>query len=514
MANSEDNLLKPAPFDPPAYLPSRLPSSYNPLHTFDLPKGADKQYQHQYADMYFLRLAVLKPIVEQRAEEAWKDFELGDEKATRVDRVLDVRQGELCWVVGTVYMELGLKPNILDDISKEHWIAAPPAREKYISPLGGDEMMLEDESGRLRITGATISSNSFVTGCVIACLGTEQADGSFNVIATQSADLPRQPQRWERDSSTLALQGKKPTQKREKSGKVALVSGLEITGSADDDIALDLLMETLTCEATSPSSQNSTSKISRLILAGNSLSHASPIPSREDFASRKASHKKHYGYDASTYNASPSERLDEFLSDILPTMPITLLPGPSDPANVAIPQQPLHPALFPRSRTYANPPVVSNESREGLDSVSNPWEGDIEGWRVLGTGGQTVDDLLKYVEDNDALDVMEAMLRWRCVAPTAPDTLWSYPFQDTDPLLISDCPHIYFAGNQSRFGSRVIHGPAGQEVLLLSLPKFSETRECVVVDMETLEVEVVRFDVVRPGGERKEMAGMNGEDED
>lgn len=37
----------------------------------------------------------------------------------RVDRVLDVRQGELVWVVGTVYMEMPLKPNILDDISKD-----------------------------------------------------------------------------------------------------------------------------------------------------------------------------------------------------------------------------------------------------------------------------------------------------------------------------------------------------------------------------------------------------------
>lgn len=36
-----------------------------------------------------------------------------------MDRVLDVRQGELCWVVGTVYMEMPLKPNILDDLSKE-----------------------------------------------------------------------------------------------------------------------------------------------------------------------------------------------------------------------------------------------------------------------------------------------------------------------------------------------------------------------------------------------------------
>jgi DNA polymerase delta subunit 2 len=36
-----------------------------------------------------------------------------------VDRVLDVRQGELCWVTGTIYMEMPLKPNILDDLTKE-----------------------------------------------------------------------------------------------------------------------------------------------------------------------------------------------------------------------------------------------------------------------------------------------------------------------------------------------------------------------------------------------------------
>jgi DNA polymerase delta subunit 2 len=33
--------------------------------------------------------------------------------------VLDVRQGELSWVVGTVYMDMPLKPNVLDDLSKE-----------------------------------------------------------------------------------------------------------------------------------------------------------------------------------------------------------------------------------------------------------------------------------------------------------------------------------------------------------------------------------------------------------
>ena len=54
----------------------RTPSSYDPLHTFDLPKGRDKTYQNQYADMYFLRLAKLKPAVEQIAAEAWDDLEV------------------------------------------------------------------------------------------------------------------------------------------------------------------------------------------------------------------------------------------------------------------------------------------------------------------------------------------------------------------------------------------------------------------------------------------------------
>ena len=54
----------------------RLLSNYNPLHTFDLPKGDEKHYQQQYADIYFLRLSMLKPAVEEAAREAWADFEV------------------------------------------------------------------------------------------------------------------------------------------------------------------------------------------------------------------------------------------------------------------------------------------------------------------------------------------------------------------------------------------------------------------------------------------------------
>ena len=62
---------------------------------------------------------MLKPKVEKIAAEAWDGFQIGDEKVRKVERVLDVRQGELVWVAGTVYMEMPLKPNILEDISKD-----------------------------------------------------------------------------------------------------------------------------------------------------------------------------------------------------------------------------------------------------------------------------------------------------------------------------------------------------------------------------------------------------------
>lgn len=370
--------------------------------------------------MYFARLAVLKPAVERIANEAWDDFEIAGEKAKRVERVLDVRQGQLCWVIGTVYMEMPLKPNIMDDISKDHWVAAPPPRVKFTSPGGGDHVMLEDESGRLRLTGSFLDQVLLVTGCIVAVMGTENADGDFEVIDIQVPDLARQPQRWERDEGDAAVGGKAVMQKKEKAGKIAIVSGLGISGDAGDTMTLDLLMEYLLGEASTPEEQREVARVSRLMVVGNSLASANPIPSREDMANRKTGPKK-YGYDMSTYNAAPTDCLDLWLSTLLPSIPITLLPGESDPTQTAVPQQPIHPALFPHSRTYMAAPDA--EESGWFDSTTNPWEGDVDGWRIMATGGQPVDDVFKYVEGEDRIQMMEAMMRWRLGAPTAPDTL-------------------------------------------------------------------------------------------
>ena len=299
--------------------------------------------------------------------------------------------------------------------------------------------MLEDDSGRVRLVGNTLKDYFLVTGCIIAVMGTENADGEFEVLDLKFADLPPQPDRWSLSKPSNGT-NKKPSIKDEDtemsdasspvqpSKKIAIVSGLEFSGT-DTSYAmeLNLLLEFLLGEALDPTAQSDLSQISRLIIAGNSITKTSSehdTPTAATTADKKP-HSKKYGYDSSSYNPLPSQLLDTFLSTLLPTMPITILPGANDPANASYPQQPIHSAMFPQARAYASPPAAAAASAEPgwLDSVTNPWEGEVEGWRVLGTGGQNLDDICKYVESDDRLGMMEAMCRWRCSAPTAPDTL-------------------------------------------------------------------------------------------
>lgn len=393
--------------------------------------------------------------------------------------------------------------------------------------------MLEDESGRLRLIGPQLGSEMLVTGCIVAVMGTENANGDFEVVDIKVPDLPAQPARWALSGPPNENDGTPNKRRKVESddedsskdavatgngGKIAIVSGLGINGSSTEhSLQIDLLVEYLLGEALDPVNQQEVSKISRLIIAGNSLGPEND-PITQEVATHSRKHKK-YGYDSSAYNPVPTAHLDAFLTALLPSMPITLIPGPSDPANVSLPQQPIHSAMLPHARDYtAEPPTDrKGEPRQPgwLDSVTNPWEGEVEGWRLLGTGGQNIDDVFKYVESEDRLGMMEAMCRWRCVAPTAPDTLCellfvflglvpvtnlsdkigSYPFQDDDPFVMHDCPHLFFVGSQAKFDTAVIEGPEGQMVRLITVPKFAETGEIVIVDTETLDVSRVQIGI-------------------
>lgn len=296
--------------------------------------------------------------------------------------------------------------------------------------------MLEDESGRLRLLGAPLNSEMLVTGCIIAVMGTENANGDFEVIDIKVPGLPPQAERWhttERVSNgksrkriKLDTEEDEDMDKPAGSGKkIAIVSGLGFSGTdSDHSVEINLLAEYLLGEALDPATQESSSQISRLIIAGNSIALDSEAASHDTIGNTRKTQKK-YGYDSSAYNPTPTAHFDDFLATLLPGIPVTLIPGYNDPANVSLPQQPMHSALFPQARTYSSIPPKEGEAKQPawFDTVTNPWDGEVEGWKVLSTGGQNVDDVFKYVESEDRLGMMEAMCRWRCVAPTAPDTL-------------------------------------------------------------------------------------------
>ena len=58
---------------------------------------------------------------------------------------------------------------------------------------------------------------------------------------------------------------------------------------------------------------------------------------------------------------------------------------------------------------------------------------------------------------------------------------------------MATCPHLYFVGCQPEFGTKLAQGPEGQTVRLVTVPSFSETKEIVLVDSETLEVSKIKI---------------------
>lgn len=267
-----------------------------------------------------------------------------------MNKLLDVEKGKLCFIVGTVYVDMPLKPNVLEDLARESYVTAPQPRRKFCS--ASDEVMLEDASGRVRLVGDIVQAKAgqFVTGTIMAALGAELPTGDFEVIDTCFAGLPPQPARTASTSS-----------KKGEDRWVAIVSGLEMGAEyVAADVRADMLAEWILGELESDS--DDALRVSRLILAGNSLGEP------EDDPLEDPNKPKRYGYEASSYSAKPTAALDRFLAGLLPSIDIDLMPGETDPTGPTMPQQPLHHAMFSTASAY-----------DGLEGRTNPCWLDIDG---------------------------------------------------------------------------------------------------------------------------------------
>ena len=101
----------------------------------------------------------------------------------------------------------------------------------------------------------------------------------------------------------------------------------------------------------------------------------------------------------------------------------------------------------------------------------------------------------RYSELEDRCGILESLLRWRHLIPTAPDTLAAYPYNQDDPFILDQAPHVLFAGNQPAFATRLVQGAApGQVVRVVAVPRFAASGCVVLVNLATLACHPIKFD--------------------
>lgn len=97
---------------------------------------------------------------------------------------------------------------------------------------------------------------------------------------------------------------------------------------------------------------------------------------------------------------------------------------------------------------------------ESFKSTTNPWIGKVEERVIIGTSGQSINDIIKATGETDIspIEWLERTLLWRHVCPTAPDTLLACPYYEKDLFIMKECPDIYFVANTDKFETKLWKG--------------------------------------------------------
>lgn len=354
----------------------------------------------------------------------------------QVKRILELKEGEPSLVVGTLVRETtNLKEATLH-----------PESECRKS----DALYLEDESGRVAL--CVNEMHRYCTGAVVGLRGTVQMDGVMSVDEVY-APARTPPTRME---STLE-DGVAP--------HMLLVSGLLCGGADVSSLPRDLLVSFLQGRF----GVEKASLVSQVVLAGG-------LVLADDTVSK----------------ADALRDLDGFLLQVSAAgIPVDVLPGQNDPTTANWPQRPLHSALLPRSAANSN---LVRRSPNPYAAVHNEHV-------VLGADGRNVADLtrrlLKKTEDAaeesfvpvSELEALQRSLEFSHICPTGPDSIPTVPHAELDPMCILQTPSVYFCGNTKAFDTSVVNGTR-----LICVPEFATTGQAVLVNLETLGVEILRFD--------------------
>ncbi|UXI15267.1 breast cancer type 1 susceptibility protein-like [Sarcoptes scabiei] len=434
---------------------------------------ADYDYNLQYYCYYRARFNQMKARLMKSAKNVWPGcpiYSLNDLAETKMDsdnlqneELIDDNNplvGKTLIVLGILLKKMSNQPNILKEIDDERKSGNPnedlsALNCKFISDT--DSLYLQENDESIELKG-DVQIDRLCTGICAAVKGQINPNGSGFIVEDVCF--------IENTSQTI----EKPF--KSENYHVLLVSGLSFSEDLISNKKLSLSLNLLFDVVTGNSQLILNKHIVSIIIAGNN------IKDRCDSKNSDSSLKK------DKLNSYESIRtFDNFLANVGQYMFVDVMPGRTDLCTFLWPQQPLHPCLFPKAFRLST-----------IRSVTNPHRASYFGVDILGTSGENVESIRSCTSFNDSVEIMRNLLQWGHISPTCPDLLHSYPFSDNDPLVLNDYPDIFFAGNQNDFGIGSMPTPDDRKTIrLISIPKFSEKFIGVLVNLKTLDCEMLAF---------------------
>lgn len=278
------------------------------------------------------------------------------------------------------------------------------------------------------------TSDPVCTGCVLGLTGTVGLDG---VLKVETIHTP----------ATVQISDALNPPPNKDDPHVLLISGLECGSAEHSSVPRDLLVSYL-----QGLFGDSAAKVAHVIVAGGLVDPQNDQGVRE---------------------------LDLFLYQLTQHVPVSILPGEHDPTTANWPQRPLHRALLSKSSQSML-----------LNRAPNPMSSTFDDKIFLGTDGKNVS-----VMEGSMMDNLLQTLSCRHVCPMGPDTVPTVPHADRDPMVMEKLPDVYFCGNTEAFATQSVLVNNDHPVRVMCLPKFSTTSTAALVNLKTLGVELVKFEV-------------------
>ena len=412
-------------------------------------------YQRQYSHVYHQRLVQLAPHCQNAFKEVCKQGDMGEVK--EVERLLELNDEVRSFVVGTLVKE----PSPNSKTPGEPLVKGTECR-------ASDVLYLEDESGRVALQFSKSSkedTHSYCTGVVVGVLGQVSRGG---VLLVERVILPslRPPD---------LLVSPPQTNQDERPSFLLLVSGLQFGTSSQPDLKRDMLLNFLEGRL----SHHAARHVSGMVICG--------------------------GLIAQNENNDPSSKtnalldLDAFLFQATAGagVAVDMLPGDHDPTTANWPQRPIHSSLILQSTNFG----MVNRS-------PNPYDSSHQSCQVIATDGLNVRDMQKHIlmrhqdHENDEryaqlteLELLRRHLEFAHICPTGPASVPTVPHALSDPMVLMKCPHVFVAGNCSVFETQKVQvGSSNQFCRLVCLPMFSDSGEAVLLNLQTRDVELLRFE--------------------